>query len=194
MDYLKKSQDIATLLKSAAPEGGTISDYSKIPTADQDREVIVSHLKSTYTTETGEMLNAKDFADTAKTYKNMMQGTGDELGKTRDKMKELRNKIQEAETEVGKSEKIRNILLILVVSVSSAVALYIMGGEWAHGGALIVLLLGFWYATYSSANPSRSETSYQFSDITQWMSTTLDLWPTSKSSPSPVTSEPTSTK
>jgi len=168
MDYLKKSQEIATLLKSAAPEGGTTSDYDKIPTADQDREVIISHLKSTYTSETGEMLNAKEFTDTAKTYKNMMLGTDDELGKTRNKMKELRDKIQEAETEVGKSEKVKNILLILVVSVGIAVALYIMGGEWAHGSALVVLLLGFWYATLSPDTTTPILTEVDLKWLNDW--------------------------
>ena len=194
MDYLKKSQDIATLLKSAAPEGGTTAAYDKIPTADEDRELIVSHLKSTYTSETGEMLSAKEFVDTANTYKNMMKGADDELKNTRDKVKELREKIQVAETEVGKSESIKNILLILAVSVVIAVALYFVGGEMSHGIALVALVCGFWYATYTRGETVRLDIPSEFPDITQWMSTTLELWPTSKSSPSPVTSEPTSTK
>ena len=191
MDYLKKSRDIDEKLKAVAQEGGSTEN---IPTNDEERELIISHIKSTYTTDTGEMLTAKEFADTAKTYRNMMQGTEDDLGNSRDKMKALREKIADAETEVGKSEKVKNTLFILVISVSSAVVLYVMGGEWAHGGALIVLVLGFWYATYSRMNTVRSEPAFEFSDITQWMSTTLDLWPISKSLPSPVTSEATSIK
>lgn len=146
MDYLKKSRDIDAKLKAAAEEGGTAEN---LPTNDEERELIISHMKSTYTTETGEMLTAKEFADTAKTYRNMMQGTDDDLGNSRDKTKALRDKIADAETEVGKAEKVKNTLFILMISVSSAVVLYVMGGEWAHGGALVVLVLGFWYASLS---------------------------------------------
>ena len=72
MDYRRVGDSINTLLKTAVPEGGSTSKYDKIPLADDSREVIVSHIKSTYTTETGEMINGKEVIDTVNTYKNMI--------------------------------------------------------------------------------------------------------------------------
>ena len=194
MDYEKTTDAINILLKSAAPEGGTTKDYEKIPGLDEQRDVVVSHLKSTYTTETGEMLNAKEVVDSANTYKHMLNSSNEELGNTRHKIKKIKERIASTKIDLEKAEKIRNILQILTLTVVIAIGLYFGLGYWAHTPAFFILLAGFGYVLYTRGEYVRSDSSAKFPDIRQWMFKTIDLWPTSKSSHSQDTYAPTSTK
>jgi len=194
MDYAKVTDAVNILLKTAAPEGGTTKDYDKLPGVDAQRDLVVSHLKSTYTTETGEMLNAKEVVDSANTYKHMMDSSTDELGNTRAKIRTLTEKIATTQTDLEKAQKIKNVLQILTVTVVITIGVYIGMGSWGHTPAFFVLLAGFMYVLHTRGEPVRLDSSAKFPDIRQWMYTTLDLWPTSKSSRSQDTSAPTSTK
>ena len=93
MDYRQVGESITTLLKTAVPKGGSTSKYDKIPLADDGREIIVSHIRSTYTTETGEMINAKEVIDTSNTYKNMLKSSEGELAYIKSKTKTLEAEI-----------------------------------------------------------------------------------------------------
>lgn len=194
MDYAKTTDAVNILLKSAAPEGGSTKDYDKIPGVDAQRDLVVSHLKSTYTTDTGEMLNAKEFVDSANTYKHMLDSSTDELGKTKDRIKTIESRITTTKMDLEKAEKIRNILQILTVTVVIAIGVYLGLGYWAHTPAFFILLAGFMYVLHTRGESVRLDSSAKFPDIRQWMYKTLDLWPTSKSSRSRDTSEHTSTK
>ena len=194
MDYAQVTDAVNILLKTAAPEGGTTKDYDKIPGADAQRDLVVSHLKSTYTTETGEMLNSKELVDSINTHKHMMDSSNDELGNTRNKIRKLTETIATTQTDLEKAQKIKNILQILTITVVITIGVYIGMGSWGHTIAFFVLLAGFMYVLYTRGEPVRSNSPVNFSDIRQWMYKTIDLWPTSKSSHSQDTSEPTSTK
>jgi hypothetical protein len=194
MDYAKTTDAVNILLKSAAPEGGTTKDYDKISGVDGQRDLVVSHLKSTYTTETGEMLNAKEVVDSANTYKHMLNSSNEELGNTRHKIKRIKEKIASTKIDLEKAEKIRNILQILTVTVVVAIGVYLGLGSWAHTPAFFILLAGFGYVLYTRGESVRLDSSGKFPDIRQWMSKTIDLWPTSKISHSQDTYAPTSTK
>jgi hypothetical protein len=194
MDYAKTTDAVNILLKSAAPEGGTTKDYDKIPGVDAQRDIVVSHLKSTYTTETGEMLNAKELVDSANTYKHMLNSSDEELGNTRHKIKRIKERIASTKIDLEKAEKVRNILQILTLTVVVAIGIYLGLGYWGHTPAFFVLLAGFGYVLYTRGEYVRSDSSAKFPDIRQWMYKTIDLWPTSKSSRSQDTYAPTSTK
>jgi hypothetical protein len=171
MDYDRASQSITTLLKSAVPEGGTTKDYDRIPVVDEQRDIIVSHLKSTYTTETGEMLNAKEFIDTSKTYKNMLKVSEGEMETIQSKTKTLESEIVKEKDHIKKSKNVNNILKILFVTVLIAIVIYVVLGSWAHILAIIILLLGLGIALYTRGEIP----SIDFSSIKQWIYTTLGL-------------------
>jgi uncharacterized membrane-anchored protein YhcB (DUF1043 family) len=194
MDYAKTTDAVNILLKSAAPEGGTTKDYEKIPGVDEQRDIIVSHLKSTYTTETGEMLNAKEVVDSANTYRHMLNSSDEELGNTRNKIKRIKERIATTKLDMEKAEKVRNILQILTLTVVVAIGIYLGLGYWGHTPAFFILLAGLMYVLYTRGESVRLDSSAKFPDIIQWMYKTIDLWPTSKSSRSQDTYEPTSTK
>jgi hypothetical protein len=98
MDYRRVGDSINTLLRSAIPEGRSTDKYELIPLVNDSREVIVSHIKSTYTTETGEMINGKEVIDTANTYKNMLKSSEGEL-------EGIKVKAQTLEAEISKEKE-----------------------------------------------------------------------------------------
>lgn len=171
MDYEKVSQSITTLLKSAVPEGGTTKDYDKISAVDEQRDIIVSHLKSTYTTETGEMLNAKEFVDTANTYRNMARSSDGNIETIQTEEKTLEGEITKQKESIQKSKNVNNILKILIVTVLVSIVIYVLLGSWAHIIAIVILLTGFGIALYTRGELPETD----FSSIKQWISTTLGL-------------------
>jgi hypothetical protein len=171
MDYTKVGESITTLLKSAVPEGGSTKDYDKIPAVDQQRELIVSHLKSTYTTETGEMINAKEFVDTSNTYKNMLKVAEGELETIYSKKNTLESGIAKQKEAIEKSKRVNAMLQMLFAILLIVIVIYSIWGSWAHGVGLVVLVIGFGIVLYT-----RGEIPpLHFSDMKQWISTTLGL-------------------
>lgn len=171
MDYDNVSQSIATLLKSAVPEGGTTQNYDKIPAVDEQRDIIVSHLKSTYTTETGEMINAKEFVDTANTYRNMVRSSEGELETIQTRTRTLETEITKEKESIQNSKQVNNILKILFITVLLVIVNYAIGGPWVHAIGFIILIIGFGVSLYT-----RGEIEvFDFSSIKQWISTTLGL-------------------
>lgn len=169
MDYDKVSQSITTLLKTAVPEGGTTSSYDKIPAVDEQRELIVSHIKSTYTSDTGEMINGKEFVDTANTYKNMLKSAEGQLETIETRTSQLESEISKKRDSIERSKHINNILKILFVTIVLVIVNYVIGSAWVHGIAFVILLIGFGIALYT-----RGEISIiDFSGIKQWIYTTL---------------------
>jgi hypothetical protein len=171
MDYADISRSVTKLIKTAVPEGGNTSKYNKIRDVDQQRDIVVSHLKSTYTSETGEMINAKEFIDTSNTYKNLLKSTEGELQTVRSKEVALERTIVEQKGSVEKSKQVNSILQLLFITLLLVTIIYAIGGPWAHSLAFVVLIAGFGYVLYS-----RGETDLlDFSSIRQWISTTLGL-------------------
>ena len=151
MDYAKVTDGIITLVKSAVPENTDTRKYGEIPEMDKQRDVIVSHLKSTYDSDTQQQLNAKEFVDTAKTYKNMMVSEEGEHDRLKQKMKELESKIQANKDELESSLKVRRVLQILLATATVTLGLYIVGGSFrfVHTLAFFVLLAGLMVVLYS---------------------------------------------
>ena len=178
MEFAKATDSINTLLKSATPEGGTTSQYDKIPGMDAQRDLIVSHIKCAYASDTGEMVNTKEFVDTSKTYKNMLTTIEGELDSSRNKLRQLKKNISKTNEEVQKTERTNRILLILLLTVTAAVAAYILLGSWGHGLVFMILVGGFMFALYTRGE----KLSIDFSPFKQWISTMPVQWPTFKSS------------
>ena len=178
MEFAKATDSINTLLKSATPEGGTTSQYDKIPGMDAQRDLIVSHIKCAYASDTGEMVNTKEFVDTSKTYKNMLTTIEGELDSSRNKLRQLKKNISKTNEEVQKTERTNRILLILLLTVTAAVATYILLGSWGHGLVFMILVGGFMFALYTRGE----KLSIDFSPFKQWISTMPVQWPTFKSS------------
>ena len=171
MDHRLVGDSINTLLRTAVPKGGSTSKYDKIPLVDDSREVIVSHIKSTYTTETGERINGKEVIDTANTYKNMLKSSEGELEGIEVKAKTLEAEISKEKQNVKRAKEANNMLQILFWTIIAVIAVYSIGGSWVHGVGFAVLLVGFGFVLYS-----RGETGIgDFSSIKQWISTTLGL-------------------
>jgi len=183
MEFVKATDSINTLLKSATPEGGTTTQYDKIPGMDAHRDIIVSHIKCAYATDTGEMLNAKEFVDTSKTYKNMLTTSEGELDDSRGKIRKLEKNVKSASEEADKTERTNRILLTLLITVVIAVAVYILLGSWGHGIAFLILIAGFMFATYTRGE----KLSIDFSPFKQWISTMPVQLAIFKSSPSQAT-------
>lgn len=167
MDYANTTDALNILLKTAAPEGGTVKDYDKIPGVDAHREFVVSHLKSTYTTETGEMLNAKEVVDSANTYKHMLDSSSEELGTTRNKIKKINRRIESAKLDLEKSEKVRNILQVLTVTVVLAIGVYLALGSWGHSPVFFILLAGFMFVLHTRGDMT-TFTELGLQDINAW--------------------------
>jgi uncharacterized membrane protein len=110
MEFAKATDSINTLLKSATPEGGTTTQYDKIPGMDAQRDLIVSHIKCAYASDTGEMVNTKEFVDTSKTYKNMLTTIEGELEDSRNKLRQLKKNVSKTNEEVQKTERTNRIL------------------------------------------------------------------------------------
>jgi hypothetical protein len=171
MDYRQVGDSISTLLRTAVPEGGSTSKYDKIPLANDSREVIVSHIKSTYTTETGEMINGKEVIDTANTYKNMLKTSEGELEDIKVKANTLEAEISKEKENVKRAKEANNMLQILFWTIIAVIAVYSVGGSWVHGVGFAVLLVGFGFVLYSRGEIEVTD----FSSIKQWISTTLGL-------------------
>jgi hypothetical protein len=171
MDYRQVGDSISTLLRTAVPEGGSTSKYDKIPLANDSREVIVSHIKSTYTTETGEMINGKEVIDTANTYKNMLKTSEGELEGIKVKAQTLEAEISKEKENVKRAKEANNMLQILFWTIIAVIAVYSVGGSWVHGVGFAVLLVGFGFVLYSRGEIEVTD----FSSIKQWISTTLGL-------------------
>ena len=171
MDYEKVGQSITSLLKTAVPEGGSTKDYDKIPAVDEQRELIVSHLKSTYTTETGEMLNAKEFVDTSNTYKNILKAADGQLETIYAKEKTLESDIAKQKEQIATSKRINTSLQMLFVTFLIAIVVYTIGGSWAHTIGLIIVVIGFGIVLYTRGEIPNID----FSGIKQWIYTTVGL-------------------
>ena len=171
MDYDKVSKSVMTLLKTAVPEGGSTKDYDKIPAVDEQRELILSHIKSTYVSDTGEMINAKEFVDTSKTYKNMLKSGEGELETVQTRTKQLEAEISKKKDSIETSKHINNVLKILFVTILLVIVNYAIGGEWVHSIGLLILLIGFGIVLYTRGEKSIID----FSAIKQWISMTLGL-------------------
>jgi len=171
MDYRRVGDSINTLLRTAVPEGGSTSKYDKIPLVNDSREVIVSHIKSTYTTETGEMINGKEVIDTANTYKNMLKTSEGELEGIKAKARTLEAEISKEKENVKRAKEVNNMLQILFWTIIAVIAVYSVGGSWVHGVGFAVLLVGFGFVLYSRGEIEVTD----FSSIKQWISTTLGL-------------------
>jgi hypothetical protein len=151
MDYAKVTDGIIQLVKSAVPENSDTRKYSEIPELDKQRDMIVTHLKSTYDGDTNNQLSAKEFVDTAKTYKNMMvseEGQREDIDR---KIKKLESDIQANKDELESSLKVRRVLQILLATATITLALYIVGGSFrfVHTLAFFVLLAGLMAVLYS---------------------------------------------
>jgi hypothetical protein len=171
MDYRRVGDSINTLLRTAVPEGGSTSKYDKIPLVNDSREVIVSHIKSTYTTETGEMINGKEVIDTANTYKNMLKTSEGELEGIKEQANTLEAEISKEKENVKRAKEVNNMLQILFWTIIAVIAVYSVGGSWVHGVGFAVLLVGFGFVLYSRGEIEVTD----FSSIKQWISTTLGL-------------------
>jgi len=171
MDYRRVGDSINILLRTAVPEGGSTSKYDKIPLADDGRDIIVSHMKSTYTSETGEMINGKEVIDTANTYKNMLKTSEGELEDIKARSRTLKAEISKEKENVKRSKQTNNMLQILFWTIIAVISVYSIGGSWVHGVGFAVLLGGFGYVLYSRGESESSD----FSSIKQWISTTLGL-------------------
>jgi hypothetical protein len=171
MDYRQVGDSISTLLKTAVPEGGSTSKYDKIPLADDGRDIIVSHMKSTYTSETGEMINGKEVIDTANTYKNMLKTSEGELQAIKTQAQTLESEISKEKEHVKKSKETNKILQILFWTIMAVIAVYSIGGSWVHGAGLAILLAGVGIVLYTRGEKDTGD----FSSIKQWISTTLGL-------------------
>ena len=171
MDYRRVGDSINTLLRTAVPEGGSTSKYDKIPLVNDSREVIVSHIKSTYTTETGEMINGKEVIDTANTYKNMLKTSEGELEGIKVKAQTLEAEISKEKENVKRAKETNNMLQILFWTIIAVIAVYSVGGSWVHGVGFAVLLVGVGFVLYSRGEIQVTD----FSSIKQWISTTLGL-------------------
>jgi hypothetical protein len=171
MDYRQVGDSISTLLRTAVPEGGSTSKYDKIPLVNDIRDVIVSHIKSTYTTETGEMINSKEVIDTANTYKNMLKTSEGELEGIKSRANTLEAEISKEKENVKRAKETNNMLQILFWTIIAVIAVYSVGGSWVHGVGFAVLLVGFGFVLYSRGEIEVTD----FSLIKQWISTTLGL-------------------
>ena len=171
MDYRRIGDSINTLLRTAVPEGGSTSKYDKIPLVNDSREVIVSHIKSTYTTETGEMINGKEVIDTANTYKNMLKTSEGELEGIKVKAQTLEAEISKERENVKRAKETNNMLQILFWTIIAVIAVYSVGGSWVHGVGFLILIIGFGIALYSRGEIEVTD----FSSFKQWISTTLGL-------------------
>lgn len=183
MEFAKATDSINTILKTAVPAGGTTTQYDQLPAVDAQRDLIVSHVKCTYTSDTGEILNSKEFVDTSNTYKNMLTTQTNELEESRGKIKRLEDNVKKGSTEVEKIERTTRILLILLITISITIGLYILGGQYVHGIAFLILISGFMIVLYTRGE----KMDIDFSPIKQWISTTPAPWRIFKNSPSQAT-------
>ena len=151
MDFAKVTDSILALVKSAVPENTDTSQYKDIPALDAQRDIIVSHLKYSYESGTAEQSNAKEFADTANTYKNMTRVSEGESEKITRKIKELTAKIEENKSEVEKGLRVRRILQILLATTFVTLLVYVVAGSFrfVHAIAFVVLLAGIMVVLYT---------------------------------------------
>jgi len=150
MDFATITDNVNVILKTAGVEGGTTDAYKDIPSVDAQREIIVSHMKSDYSDKTLKALNAKAFADTANTYRNMTTSTEGDIEKLRSNASDLETKVNTREKDLKASSQRTLILQVLAGTIALVVAVYYMFGssEYVHSLALACLVVGFGYAMY----------------------------------------------
>ena len=155
MDFATITDQVGSILKSAGRTGGNTKAYVDIPTVDAQREVIVSHLKSNYGTQTSEMLNAKAFVDTANVQRNLLRSTEGEIQKLNSHASSLETKVHTREADLKLSSGRTLILQVLGATIAIVVAVYSVFGslEYVHAVALSCLAAGFGYALYLRGNP-----------------------------------------
>jgi hypothetical protein len=158
MDFSTITANVDSIIRSSAKEGGTTDAYKDIPSVDAQREIIVSHMKSDYSDKTLKMLNAKAFADTANTYKNLATSTEGEIEKLRSNASELETKIHTRESDLKLNESRKNSLLVFAITVGIVVGVYsaMSGFEYVHAIALTCLAIGFGYMLYLRDHPESS--------------------------------------
>ena len=156
MDFATITDSVNSIIKSAGREGGTTDAYKDIPSVDAQREIIVSHMKSDYNDNTLKMLNAKAFADTANTYKNLTTSSEGEIEKLRSHASELETKIHTRETDLELASSRSTILIVLAITISIVVAIYSVMSEfeYVHAIALTCLAVGFGYTLYLRGQPA----------------------------------------
>jgi len=159
MDFATITENANSIIKTAAREGGTTDAYKDIPSVDAQREIIVSHMKSEYSDRTLNMLNAKAFADTSNTYKNLTTSTEGEIEKLRSNASEIETKLHGREVDLKTSKSRTTILLVLAITVAAVVAVYsvLSSSEYVHAFAITCLGIGFGYALYLRGQPLSSE-------------------------------------
>jgi len=155
MDFATITNNVNSIIKTSGKEGGTTDAYKDIPSVDAQREIIVSHMKSEYNDKTLKMLNAKAFADTANTYKNLKTSTEGEIEKLRSHASELETKIHTREDDLKNSSSKSLVLQILLMTLASVIGVYytMRGFEYVHAIALGCILIGFGYSQYVQAHP-----------------------------------------
>ena len=150
MDYAQLSTNVESIIKTAGSEGGTTSRYNEIMNIDGQRDVVVTHLKHVYDDGTTNMVNAKEVANIANEYKNLETTMSSSVADVRGKVRSADQNVSNAKLELEKKEKVRDLLKILVITLSIVAVLYLLGGSstWVHLIVLTVLLGGVGYALY----------------------------------------------
>lgn len=150
MDFATITDSVNSLIKTAAGTGGNMSSYKDIPSVDSQREIIVSHMKSDYDDKTLNMLNSKKFAESANTFKNLLNSTEGEVQQLHSHAAELETKLHSREADLKLSSSRTTILQILLITIGAVVAIYSVFGwsSYVHLVALASLLSGFGYALY----------------------------------------------
>jgi hypothetical protein len=162
MDYGKVTQSVDAVIKTAAGSSDDFTEYDKIPAIDEQREMIVSHLKQSYHDETGNALSGKELSDASQSYKNMLKGTDGEIERLHGHVKEVEARIATAQEDLNKSDQIRRILQVLVVTAAIVTGIYATGSSYAHVASLAVLLTGFAVVLYTRGEAARFKSFWDF--------------------------------
>jgi hypothetical protein len=150
MDYAKSSETIADILKSAAPQGGSTARYSELEAADSARDGLVSQLKASYEQETTNKVDAKEFSNVQKTYKNMIYTAEGDLDTVYSSKRNIKQDIGVKKETLMQNQQTRDILQVLVAALTATFIVYFVMGdfEYVHIVAFAVLSAGFGYAIY----------------------------------------------
>lgn len=162
MDYGTVTQSANTVIKTAAGSSDDFTEYDKIPAIEEQREIIVSHLRQSYHDETGNALSGKELSDAAQSYKNMLKGTDGEIERLHGHVKEVEARITTARSDLEKSEQIRRILQVLVVTAVVVTGIYATRSSFAHVASLAVLLTGAAVVLYTRGEAARFKTFWDF--------------------------------
>ena len=177
MDFGTITNNVNTIIKTSGGGGGTTDAYKDIPAMDTQREIIVSHMKSDYSDKTLKMLNAKAFADTARTYKNLTTSTGGEIETIRSHASNLESKINTRKSDLKISSGRTIVLQVLAGTIALVVAIYAMfsSSQYVHTLALTCLIAGFGYALYLRGQSGDVKTTVKYLDAPVKTPTLSDL-------------------